>query len=57
MGGEAVRSVFELGDPPTDGDFSLADDWGTGSHPWAVVGFAGSSGGAFKLFLGTEDAG
>lgn len=56
-----VRSGFDVGDPAADElpteDFSFADDWGTGSHPWAAVGFAGSSGGAFRLFFGTEDAG
>lgn len=41
-------------DPP---DLSLAEDEGMGSHAWAELGFAGSRGGAFKLFLGTEETG
>lgn len=36
---------------------SFAEADGTGSHACADVGFAGSSGGAFRLFFGTEDAG
>lgn len=36
---------------------SFADAEGTGSQPWAGVGFAGSRGGALRLFFGTDDAG
>lgn len=38
-------------------DFSFADAEGTGSQLCAGVGFAGSSGGALRLFFGTDDAG
>jgi hypothetical protein len=36
---------------------SFADEDGTGNHPWAGVGLAGSRGGALRLFFGTDDAG
>lgn len=36
---------------------SLAEAAGTGSQLWAGVGFAGSKGGAFRLFLGTDTTG
>ena len=35
----------------------FADAEGIGNQLWAGVGFAGSRGGAFRLFLGTEDTG
>lgn len=50
MGGMADIEV-----PPAD--FNFAEDEGTGSQLWAGVGFAGSRGGAFRLFFGTDDAG
>ena len=56
----AALSVGEVGVPLVDGpiaDFSFADDEGTGSQLWAGVGFAGSKGGALRLFFGTEDIG
>lgn len=36
---------------------SFADVDGIGSQPWAGVGFAGSRGGALRLFFGTDAAG
>ena len=56
----AAWSVGEVGVPLVDvlvGDFSLAEDEGIGSQLWAGVGFAGSNGGALRLFFGTEDIG
>jgi hypothetical protein len=53
-------SVGEVGVPLIDvlvADFSFAEDEGIGSQLWAGVGFAGSSGGALRLFFGTEDIG
>ena len=55
------KSVGEVAVPaaaavPVD-DLNFADVEGTGSHAWAGVGFAGSSGGALRLFFGTDDAG
>jgi hypothetical protein len=44
-----------VGDVPAP--LSFADVEGTGSHAWAGAGFAGSRGGALRLFFGTEDAG
>lgn len=38
-------------------DFSFAEEDGTGSHWCAVDGFAGSRGGALRLFFGTDDTG
>lgn len=38
-------------------DFSFADDEGIGSQACAGFGFAGSSGGALRLFLGMEETG
>ena len=37
--------------------FNLAEVGGTGSQLCAWVGFAGSRGGALRLFFGTDDAG
>lgn len=37
--------------------FSFAEAAGTGSQLWAVVGLAGSSGGALRLFLGIDETG
>ena len=53
-------SVGEVGVPLVDvlvTDFNFAEDEGTGSQLWAGVGFAGSKGGALRLFFGTEDIG
>lgn len=53
-------SVGDTGVPVLDvvpEDFSLAEVEGTGSQLCAGVGFAGSSGGAFKLFFGTDATG
>jgi hypothetical protein len=47
--------MVDIAVPPVD--FNLAEDEGTGSQLWAGVGFAGSRGGAFRLFFGTDDAG
>jgi len=56
----AEYSVGDIGVPVLEvvpADFSLAEDEGTGSHWCAEVGLAGSNGGAFRLFLGTEAIG
>ena len=53
-------SVGEVGVPLIDElvtDLSFAEDEGTGNQLWAGVGFAGSKGGALRLFFGTEDIG
>ena len=60
--GPSVASVGDVGDPAAPDvappvAFSFAEDEGTGSQPWARVGFAGLRGGALRLFLGTDDAG
>jgi hypothetical protein len=58
--GKAVFSAGEVGVPLVDVlvmDFSFAEAEGTGSQLWAGVGFAGSSGGALRLFFGTEERG
>lgn len=60
MDGVAAYSDGEVGIPVPvvpEVDFSFADDDGTGSQACAGVGFAGSRGGAFRLFFGTEAAG
>lgn len=38
-------------------DLSLEEAEGIGNQLWAGVGLAGSNGGAFRLFLGTEETG
>ena len=48
--GVPVEEVFEA-------DFSLAEVAGTGSHWCAGVGFDGSRGGAFMMFLGMDATG
>lgn len=58
--GRVEYSVGDTGVPVVDvglEDFSLAEVDGTGSQLWAGVGLAGSSGGALRLFLGTEATG
>jgi len=58
--GKVEYSVGETGVPVLDvvaEDFSFAELEGTGSQLCAGVGFAGSRGGAFRLFLGTEATG
>ena len=50
MGDAALPAAPPLG-------LSLAEADGIGSQPWPGVGFAGSRGGALRLFFGTEDAG
>ena len=64
-GGEtSVFSVGDVGEPALPGDgiappvaFSFAEEDGTGSHPCAGLGFAGSRGGALRLFFGIDEAG
>ena len=54
------RSGGDEGVPLSDvveEDFNFAEEEGTGSQPWAGVGFAGSRGGAFRLLFGIEDTG
>ena len=58
--GNAACSGGETGVPLLDvvvEDFSFADEDGTGNQLCPGVGFAGSSGGAFRLFLGIEETG
>lgn len=56
-------SVGDVGETAPSDDtttplvLSLAEVDGIGSQPWPGVGFAGSRGGALRLFLGTDDAG
>ena len=52
-GGDAGVPLLEV----VVADFSFADEDGTGRKACAGVGFAGSRGGAFRLFLGTDAAG
>ena len=55
-----VASGGDIGVPLFDvvpDDLNLADVAGTGSHWCPGVGFAGSSGGAFRLFLGIDETG
>lgn len=53
VGDAAVPAAVVL--PPLG--LSFADVDGIGSQPWAGVGFAGSRGGALRLFFGTDAAG
>jgi hypothetical protein len=60
VGDACGKSDGDVGAPvaigPVD-DLNFADVEGTGSQAWAGVGFAGSSGGALRLFFGTDEAG
>jgi hypothetical protein len=58
--GKVVFSTGEVGVPLVDAlvtDLSFAEAEGTGSQLWAGVGLAGSSGGALRLFFGTDEIG
>jgi hypothetical protein len=52
-GGEIGVPLAEYVPP----DFSFAEEEGMGNQLWAAVGLAGSSGGAFRLFFGTDETG
>ena len=51
--GDTGVPTFDVGPE----DFSFAEEDGTGSQACAAVAFAGSSGGALRLFFGTEAIG